>query len=71
MSTKERMSEIVQITGQAEAHRLIMHAYDTELICNRLGRLEQQLPMGKLAREKRNLLEMAIERVHAVVTYGS
>jgi hypothetical protein len=70
MTTAEMMAEIVGVMGQVEGRRLVMEAYNTEIICNRLGRLEERDKGTALTREKRDLLELAVQRTHRVVTFG-
>lgn len=69
-TSKEKMAVIVRVCGTAEAHRLVMDAYNAEIISNRLGRLEPPDGAVKLARPRQSLVDLAIDRVHEVVTFG-
>ena len=40
MTDKELMAEIVAKVGPAEARQLVTSAYNSEIVANRLGRLE-------------------------------
>ena len=66
----EMMAEIVAKVGDAKAREMVMNAYNTEIISNRLGRLEQQQGASHLTKTKNNFLHLALERVHEVVTLG-
>ncbi len=68
MKTKEEMmDEIKRYVSTEEARRLILEAYNTEIVSNRLGRLED-VEMSKLrAIAKKDLLMHSIQRVHEVV----
>lgn len=64
------MAEIVAKVGEAEARQMVLSAYNTEILSNRLGRLEQQQASSHLTKGVKNLLRLAIDRVHQVVTLG-
>ncbi|MCF3651052.1 hypothetical protein [Synoicihabitans lomoniglobus] len=69
MTAKEMMAEITAQIGPIEARKLVLDAYNAEIVSNRLGRLEHQgQTRPPLVRAKRDLLELAVERVHQVVS---
>lgn len=64
------MAEIVAKVGQEKACEMVLSAYNSEIISNRLGRLEHQQSASHLNKTVSNLLRLALERVHEVVTLG-
>lgn len=64
------MAEIVAKVGQEKACEMVLSAYNAEIISNRLGRLEHQQSAAHLNKRVSNLLRLALERVHQVVTLG-
>jgi hypothetical protein len=67
MTEKEMMATIVAKVGPAEARQLVMSSYNSEILANRLGRLENSTAMAT-AKDRTPLLNLAIQRVHDVVT---
>jgi len=68
MKTQEEMlDEIKRYVTPEEARRLILEAYNTEILGNRLGRLEDSDSSRVAAVGKRDLLKFSIMRVHEVV----
>lgn len=69
MKTLNEMKEaIVLLVGAAEARKLVLEAYNAEVLANRLGRLEVR-EGHQLAKPKGNLLGKAVVRVYEVVTF--
>lgn len=66
----EMMAEIAAKVGETEARQMVLAAYNTEIISNRLGRLEKTSGASHLTKRVSNLLRLAIDRVHEVVTLG-
>lgn len=66
MSKKELMKAIADVVGRQEAVGLVAEAYHTEIISNRLSRMETN-PVGIKHTPKRDLLQQALERVYEVV----
>ena len=65
------MAEIMRVAGVDEARRLVLQAYNTEIIANRLGRIENAGARSKLGpSSKTPMINLAIERVYEVVTLG-
>ena len=66
-SKNEMMDAIVKLVGKQEARTLVLQAYNSEILANRIGRMEAK---GGIAErfEKKDLLLLAITRVHEVVT---
>jgi len=64
------MADIVAKVGDAQARQMVASAYNTEIISNRLGRLELRQGAPHLSKGKANLLRLAVERVHEVITLG-
>jgi len=69
-SDAEMMADIVKRVGDAQARQMVINAYNTEIISNRLGRLEHAQAGGHLAKTKSNMLSLALERVYEVVMLG-
>ena len=70
-SNTEMMADIVAHVGDVEARQMVLSAYNTELISNRLGRLEKQQSTSHLRKVgKTDFLNLALVRVHEVVTLG-
>lgn len=66
------MAAIVAKVGEVEARQMVLSAYNTELISNRLGRLEDKdFGSQRLARGKTDFLHLAVERVHEVIMLGA
>ena len=65
MTEKEMMAEIVAKVGPSEARQLVMASYNSEIVANRLGRLEDQ--NMATAKDRTSLIRLALERVHEVV----
>jgi hypothetical protein len=63
---KEKMAHIVAAVGATDGHRLVLEAYNTEIVAVRLGRLEETGPI-KVSQPKRDLLQFAVNRVYEVV----
>ena len=64
---EEMMDEIKRYISAEEARRLILEAYNTEIVSNRLGRLEDAESAKIRAIAKKDLLQYSIARVHEVV----
>ncbi|MBT5902590.1 MAG: hypothetical protein HOH58_10850 [Opitutaceae bacterium] len=67
MTEKEMMAEIVAKVGPSEARQLVMASYNSEIVANRLGRLEDQNKAMATAKDRTSLIRLALERVHEVV----
>ncbi len=63
----ELIDEIKRYVEPAEARRMILAAYDAEIISNRLGRLEEVEASHLKVATKKDLLKLAVMRVHEVV----
>jgi hypothetical protein len=66
MTKKDLMKRISDAVGPQEAVRLVTDAYNSEILANRMSRMETE-PSGIRRTEKRDLLQQALERVIAVV----
>ena len=66
----ELMADIVAKVGDAQARQMVISAYNTEILSNRLGRLEQRQGTPQLSKGKTNLMHLALVRVHEVITLG-
>ena len=68
MNTKKEMMEsIIKSVGGPEARSLVLNAYNAEIVSNRLSRMETN-PAGLApAVAKKDLLLLALTRVHEVV----
>ena len=66
-SKKEMLDQIVKMIGATEARSLIMGAYNTEIMSNRIGRMEGKTGIAERF-EKKDLLGFAITRVFELVT---
>lgn len=64
------MKDIVTRVGDVQARQMVLSAYNTELLSNRLGRLEQKTGAPHLSKGKANFMQMALVRVHEVVMLG-
>ena len=53
--------------GPSEARQLVMASYNSEIVANRLGRLEDQNKAMATAKDRTSLIRLALERVHEVV----
>jgi len=60
------MQEITRKVGAQQAIGLVMDAYNTELITNKLARIEDK-PGGQKLSSKKDHLELALRRVLEVV----
>jgi hypothetical protein len=67
MTDKELMAEIVAKVGPAEARQLVTSAYNSEIVANRLGRLENNPSAMSTAKDHSSLLTLALKRVNEVV----
>lgn len=67
MTEKEIMAQIVAKVGPTEARQLVTSAYNSEIVANRLGRLEEHKTAMATARQRTPLLKLALERVLEVV----
>ena len=65
------MADIVAKVGDAQARQMVSAAYNAEIISNRLGRLEQKQGTAQLSKGKANLLQLALARVHEVISLGN
>jgi transcriptional regulator CtsR len=63
----EMLDEIKHYISAEEARKLILEAYNAEIVSNRLGRLEDAEISKIVAIAKRDLLRASIARVHEVV----
>ena len=69
MNTKKEMMEsIVKVVGGPEARLLVLNAYNAEILSNRLSRMETNPAGLATATPKKDLLLLALARVHEVVT---
>lgn len=68
MTDKEIMAEIVAKVGPAEARQLVISAYNSEIVSNRLGRLEDNPSAMATAKDRSSLLTLSLKRVHEVVS---
>ena len=66
----EMMAEIVAKVGDAQARQMVASAYNTEILSNRMGRLEERQGASHLSKGKLNLLHLAFVRVHEVISLG-
>jgi len=66
MTKNNLMAEIVKSVGRTEAHTLVLAAYNAEIISNRLSRMETT-PTGLGRSGNRDLLQLALQRVHEIV----
>lgn len=64
------MSDISTRVGDAQARQMVLQAYNTEIISNRLGRIEHATAHTHLTKSKTNMMRLALERVHEVVMLG-
>ncbi len=64
------MAEIVKRVGDAQARQMVLNAYNTEIISNRLRHLEHAQTSGHLAKAPTDMMHLAIERVYEVVMLG-
>lgn len=60
------MKIIVDAVGRQEAIRLVAEAHNTEILSNRMSRMETE-PSGIRRVEKRDLLQQAMQRVVDVI----
>ena len=68
MKTQEEMIDAIKrYVDPAEARTLILDAYNAEIVSNRIGRLENMDPTKLTPFSKKDLMAMAISRVHDVV----
>ncbi|HTJ78341.1 MAG TPA: hypothetical protein VL357_05040 [Rariglobus sp.] len=68
MNTKKEMMEsIIKAVGGPEARSLVLNAYNAEIVSNRLSRMETKPAGLAAAAPKKDLLLLAIMRVHEVV----
>lgn len=67
MTDKEMMAQIVAEVGPAEARQLVTSAYNSEIVANRLGRLEGNKTAMATAKSRTPLLRLALQRVLEVV----
>ena len=63
----EMLDEIKRNIPAEEARRLILEAYNTEIVSNRLGRLEDSESSKIVPVAKKDLLKASITRVYEVV----
>ncbi|MDB4385392.1 hypothetical protein N9Z12_05015 [Opitutaceae bacterium] len=68
MTDKEIMAEIVAKVGPAEARQLVISAYNSEIVSNRLGRLEDNPSAMATSKDRSSLLTLSLKRVHEVVS---
>lgn len=66
MTKKDLMQQIVKAVGPLEAVRLVTDAYNSEILSNRMSRMETE-PVGIRRTEKKDLLLQALERVVEVL----
>jgi hypothetical protein len=66
MTKKEMMKAISDTVGPQEAVRLVAEAHNTEILSNRISRMETD-PARIRRTEKRDLLEQALLRVMQIV----
>ena len=64
---KEMMDSIVKVVGGPEARSLVLNAYNAEILSNRLSRMETNPAGLSPAIAKKDLLLLALTRVHEVV----
>jgi hypothetical protein len=63
----ELIEEIKRYVEPAEARRLILEASTTEIVSNRLGRLEAIDWVHLQVTARRDLMKLSVMRVHEVV----
>jgi hypothetical protein len=66
MTEKELMAAIMAKVGPAESRQLVVSAYNSEILANRLGRLETSTAIAT-AKNRTPLLTLALQRVYQVV----
>jgi len=69
MTKKDLMKRIADAVGPLEATRLVLEAYNYEILSNRMSRMETE-PTGIRRTDKKDLLLLALERVAEVVALG-
>lgn len=67
MTEKEMMTQITAEVGPSEARQLVLSAYNSEILANRLGRLEDNKSAMATAKDRTPLLILAVKRVYEVV----
>jgi len=66
----EMMADIVTRVGDPQARQMVLNAYNTEILSNRLGRLEHAQTGAHLPKAAMNIMRLALVRVHEVVMLG-
>ncbi len=66
MTKKEMMRKISEVVGPLEATKLVVEAYNSEILSNRMSRMETA-PSAMPNTGKKDLLQKALERVIEVI----